>query len=222
MHPRPTGETARPVGPRSRRTEGRYQPDPRSILSGHLGTHPESGPSAAGRGRRNSFVPTRLSRRPEGLRNRPSREKSCRFWNKPDPAGVIRPYPFYRPPGGDSARSATRRIVHGRCRTPATRFVVTDGVGTRSRQGEITARALPGPRRSGKHGGLMAKRMILMLVAVAVFLVGIAAVKTRQIQKGMKQNASFQPPPEAVTTIVAKQERWPETLTAVGSAVAVH
>ena len=68
----------------------------------------------------------------------------------------------------------------------------------------------------------MAKRMILMLVAVAVFVVGIAAVKTRQIQKGMKQNASFQPPPEAVTTIVAKQERWPESLTAVGSAVAVH
>ena len=68
----------------------------------------------------------------------------------------------------------------------------------------------------------MAKRMILMLVAVAVFIGGIAAVKTRQIQKGMKQNASFQPPPEAVTTIVAKQERWPESLTAVGSAVAVH
>ena len=68
----------------------------------------------------------------------------------------------------------------------------------------------------------MAKRMILMLIAVAVFIGGIAAVKTRQIKAGAKQQASYQPPPEAVTTIVARSERWPESLSAVGSVVAVH
>jgi membrane fusion protein (multidrug efflux system) len=68
----------------------------------------------------------------------------------------------------------------------------------------------------------MKKRMILMLTAVAVFIATIAAVKTRQIQAGMKQNASFQPPPEAVTTVVARKEPWPFTWNAIGSVVAVH
>src|SRR5512132_3897112 len=68
----------------------------------------------------------------------------------------------------------------------------------------------------------MKKRMILMLVAVGIFIATIAAVKTRQIQAGIKQNASFQPPPEAVTTVVAKKEQWPETWNAIGSVAAVH
>jgi membrane fusion protein, multidrug efflux system len=68
----------------------------------------------------------------------------------------------------------------------------------------------------------MKKRMIQMLVVVAVFVATIAAVKTRQIQAGMKQNASFQPPPEAVTTVVAKLEQWPATWNAIGSVAAVH
>ena len=33
-------------------------------------------------------------------------------------------------------------------------------------------------------------------------------------------HASFQPPPEAVTTIIAKQEKWPATLSAIGSMAA--
>ena len=68
----------------------------------------------------------------------------------------------------------------------------------------------------------MKKRMILMLVAVAVFIATIAAVKTRQIQKGMKQQSSFQPPPEAVTTVVARQEQWPSTWNSIGSVAAVQ
>ena len=68
----------------------------------------------------------------------------------------------------------------------------------------------------------MKKRMILMLAAVAIFVATIAAVKTRQIQSAMKQNASFQPPPEAVTTVVAKNEPWPATWNAIGSVAAVH
>jgi len=68
----------------------------------------------------------------------------------------------------------------------------------------------------------MKKRMILMLVIVAVFIATIAAVKTRQIQKGMKQQAAFQPPPEAVTTVVARREEWPATWDAIGSVAAVQ
>jgi membrane fusion protein (multidrug efflux system) len=38
----------------------------------------------------------------------------------------------------------------------------------------------------------------------------------------MAQGASFQPPPEAVTTIVAQQEQWPITLNAIGTMAAVQ
>jgi membrane fusion protein (multidrug efflux system) len=68
----------------------------------------------------------------------------------------------------------------------------------------------------------MKKRMILMLAAAGIFIATIAAVKTRQIQAGIKQHSSFQPPPEAVTTVVAKHEQWPATWNAIGSVVAVH
>ena len=53
----------------------------------------------------------------------------------------------------------------------------------------------------------MKKRMILMLVIVAVFIATIAAVKTRQIQAGMKQQAAFQPPPEAPPEGFEKHDR---------------
>jgi membrane fusion protein (multidrug efflux system) len=68
----------------------------------------------------------------------------------------------------------------------------------------------------------MAKRMVLMLAAVVVFVAAIGTVKFRQIQAGMAQAASFQPPPEAVTTTIAKDEHWPATLPAIGSVTAVQ
>jgi membrane fusion protein (multidrug efflux system) len=68
----------------------------------------------------------------------------------------------------------------------------------------------------------MKKRMIFMLVAVGVFIATIAAVKTRQIQAAIKQNSSFQPPPETVTTVVAKREQWPATWGSIGSVAAVR
>jgi membrane fusion protein (multidrug efflux system) len=68
----------------------------------------------------------------------------------------------------------------------------------------------------------MAKRMILMLVAVLVVLTGLGFVKFRQIQTAMAQGAAFQPPPEAVTTIVAATSEWPDTLGAIGTVVAVQ
>ncbi|HXH28965.1 MAG TPA: efflux RND transporter periplasmic adaptor subunit [Candidatus Polarisedimenticolia bacterium] len=68
----------------------------------------------------------------------------------------------------------------------------------------------------------MAKRMILMLVAVATLLSVLGLVKYRQIQAAIAQQAAFQMPPEAVTTIVAKQEMWRSRLSAIGTVAAVH
>ena len=68
----------------------------------------------------------------------------------------------------------------------------------------------------------MAKRMILMLVAVLVVLTGLGFVKFQQIQTAMAQGAAFQPPPEAVTTIVASTSEWSDTLAAIGTVVAVQ
>ena len=67
----------------------------------------------------------------------------------------------------------------------------------------------------------MAKRMILMLVVAAMLLTGLGYFKMRQVQAAVKAN-TFQPPPEAVTTIVARQDTWPTTLSVVGTMVAVH
>jgi membrane fusion protein, multidrug efflux system len=63
----------------------------------------------------------------------------------------------------------------------------------------------------------MKKRMSFMLVGVAVFLAAIGLVKYNQIQTAIAQYSSFAPPPEAITTIVAAQSKWPITLSAIGS-----
>jgi membrane fusion protein, multidrug efflux system len=68
----------------------------------------------------------------------------------------------------------------------------------------------------------MKKRMVVMLVGMAVFIGAVGTVKFRQIQVGMAQAAAFQPPPEAVTTVLAQSESWPQTLSAIGTAVAVQ
>src|SRR5438445_13152738 len=68
----------------------------------------------------------------------------------------------------------------------------------------------------------MAKRMILMLAVTVTLLGGLGFVKFRQIQTAGAHGASFQPPPEAVTTIVAKREKWPATLNVIGTTAAVQ
>lgn len=68
----------------------------------------------------------------------------------------------------------------------------------------------------------MKKRMILMLVAVVALVGVLGAVKLKQVKAAMAEHASFQPPPETVTTFVVEEERWPAALTAIGSAAAVR
>ena len=68
----------------------------------------------------------------------------------------------------------------------------------------------------------MAKRMVLMLALAALLVGGLGFVKFKQIETAVAKGASFQPPPEAVTTVIAKQETWPATLGVIGSAAAVQ
>lgn len=64
--------------------------------------------------------------------------------------------------------------------------------------------------------------MTFMLLAVAGFVAAIGLVKFRQIQAASAGSASFQPPPEAVTTLVVQEEPWEQTLDAIGTVVAVN
>ena len=68
----------------------------------------------------------------------------------------------------------------------------------------------------------MIKRMVLMLSVTFVVLAALGFVKFKQFQAAAGQAAAFQPPPEAVTTIVAKQEHWPAALTVIGTTAAVQ
>jgi membrane fusion protein (multidrug efflux system) len=70
--------------------------------------------------------------------------------------------------------------------------------------------------------GDMLKRMFVMLVVMAVIIGGLGFIKFRQIQVAIAQGAAFQPPPEAVTTILAQQEQWPITISAIGTTAAVR
>src|ERR1700686_2788061 len=67
----------------------------------------------------------------------------------------------------------------------------------------------------------MAKRMILVLGVTAVLLTALGFIKFRQIHEAVQASA-FQPPPEAVTSIVAHKEQWPATMTVIGTMEAVQ
>src|SRR5262245_32209972 len=77
-------------------------------------------------------------------------------------------------------------------------------------------------KRATDKRELMAKRMVLMLAVTALFVAALGFVKFRQIQTAIGQAAAFQPPPDAVTTIVARQEEWPATLSAIGTMAPVQ
>jgi len=68
----------------------------------------------------------------------------------------------------------------------------------------------------------MLKRLFAMLTVMIILIGALGFVKFKQIQVAIAQGASFQPPPEAVTTIVARQEQWPSTLNAIGTLAPVQ
>lgn len=68
----------------------------------------------------------------------------------------------------------------------------------------------------------MLKRMIIMLAVVGGLLSIIGFVKYRQISAAIAGGASYQPPPEAVTTVMAGAAEWDQTISAIGSVTAVQ
>jgi membrane fusion protein (multidrug efflux system) len=68
----------------------------------------------------------------------------------------------------------------------------------------------------------MKKRMFIVVGALVAFIAAIGLFKYNQVRSAIAQQSSFQPPPEAVTTVVAQEEEWPATLNAIGSVVAVQ
>ena len=68
----------------------------------------------------------------------------------------------------------------------------------------------------------MLKRMILMLAVLLAVVGVIGFVKFQQIQAAIAQSKSFQPPPTAVTTMVAAEVPWESTLRAIGTVTSVH
>jgi membrane fusion protein (multidrug efflux system) len=62
------------------------------------------------------------------------------------------------------------------------------------------------------------KRKILIAVGiVAVIFVALAGIKAWQIHAMIAFNSAFAPPPETISSAIAHEEQWRDTLTAVGS-----
>jgi len=68
----------------------------------------------------------------------------------------------------------------------------------------------------------MIKKIILAVVAIVLVLAVLAGVKAKQIGVLIAFGKSFVPPPETVSTAVAKEEKWQESIPAVGSISAVQ
>jgi membrane fusion protein (multidrug efflux system) len=68
----------------------------------------------------------------------------------------------------------------------------------------------------------MAKRMFIVLLLMAALVGGLGFVKYRQVESAIAAGASFQIPATSVTTVVAKRETWPSTLSVIGTAAAIQ
>jgi len=68
----------------------------------------------------------------------------------------------------------------------------------------------------------MAKRMVIVLLLMAALIGGLGFVKYRQVESAIAAGASFQIPPTSVSTVIAKKETWPTTLSVIGTAAAVQ
>lgn len=68
----------------------------------------------------------------------------------------------------------------------------------------------------------MKKRMLLMLAIVIAVIGLLGFLKYRQINTAIAQQKGFQPPPETVTSVVARQDTLDTTMKAIGTVVAVN
>lgn len=68
----------------------------------------------------------------------------------------------------------------------------------------------------------MTRRVWFVLMTAMGLVAALGVAKTLQIRAAIAQAASFQMPPEAVTTVKARLEPWPATLDAIGTVQAVR
>jgi membrane fusion protein (multidrug efflux system) len=64
--------------------------------------------------------------------------------------------------------------------------------------------------------------MLVLVAVLLTFTVAVGSYKFFQIKAAIAAGMAWTPPPEAVTTVVASNERWPSTLSPIGSVAAVH
>lgn len=67
-----------------------------------------------------------------------------------------------------------------------------------------------------------ARLIVLAFVAGLAIVAVLAGIKFLQVKKAIAEYASSAPPPEAVTSLIAKEEEWVPSLRAVGSTAAVQ
>lgn len=68
----------------------------------------------------------------------------------------------------------------------------------------------------------MTRKLFIGILIVLVVLGGLAAVKIMQIKTMIAAAPMFAPPPETIATAVVHEEKWPDTLSAVGSVSAAQ
>ncbi len=68
----------------------------------------------------------------------------------------------------------------------------------------------------------MAKRLFIVLLLMAALIGGLGFIKYRQVEAGIAAGSSFQIPATSVTTVIAKRETWPSTLSVIGTAAAIQ
>jgi membrane fusion protein (multidrug efflux system) len=67
----------------------------------------------------------------------------------------------------------------------------------------------------------MVKRFFIVLLLLAALIGGLGFIKYHQIESA-SAGGSFQMPATSVTTVVAKRETWPSTLSVIGTAAAIQ
>ena len=68
----------------------------------------------------------------------------------------------------------------------------------------------------------MTRKIVISVLIVLGIAGGLVGVKALQIKKLTAMGKAYAPPPEAVSSVVVRQDKWQGTLTAIGSIVAVQ
>src|SRR6266478_4081596 len=66
----------------------------------------------------------------------------------------------------------------------------------------------------------MKSKIVLAIIIVIVVIAGIGGIKVLQIKTLIAGGKHFAPPPETVSSAVAREEKWQGFLSAIGSVVA--